>query len=248
MKNLLIALSLTAGVVLSACKKETIVDPPVTPTCTLNKITNPDGSYSVFTRNAAGKYTAVKNYPPSGTFSSWRQYEYSGDMLAKLTYYKGSSEVLQYNTYEKTSYGQLVHQWVPAGGLFQEQGQMEYHMSGTRITKVVSKANSQGSFVAVKQDDYTFDASGNVTKIVSNDMQQGTTTTSNITYDAKPSPYAGDFNPGAATQSRNNITKIETSGVTSEYTYTYNTTGYPITRNTKGNGMSTYKFEYTGCN
>jgi hypothetical protein len=169
-------------------------------------------------------------------------------MLTKLATFNGANQLQYYLTYEKTSYGQLVHINVPAGGIFVEQGQMEYHMSGSHITKVVTKGASGGSFVPVMQTDYTF-TGNNVTKMVSQNLQNQSTTTTTYTYDAKKSPYnAGDFGPDAQQQSVNNIASITQDGTTTAYTITYNNTGYAATRSIVGQGKSTTTYEYTGCN
>jgi hypothetical protein len=248
MKKILLLLAVFGGVIFSACnKEETPVTPPA-PTCTLTKYTNPDNSYTVITRNGAGKYLTVKNFPPSGSFSSYMQYEYAGDRVSKIASFNGANQLLYYLTFEKTSYGELVHVNIPAGGIFVEQAQLEYHMSGNHITKVVSKGQSGSSFSPVRQDDYTF-SGDNVTKVVTQDLQNQSTTTTTYTYDAKKSPYRnGDFGPDPEQQSVNNITSKTENAATESYTYTYNNTGFAATRSIVGNGKSTTTYTYTGCN
>lgn len=249
MKKLLLFLALPGTMLLSSCKKEETPTPPAAPACMLSKLTSPSNAYTLITRNSAGKYLTVRNYSSGGGLSSTVQYEYSGDRVSKIAYFQGANDLLGYNTYEKTGYGELVHQWVPAGGLFVENGQWEYHMSNSRINKVITKGKSGSTWVATREDVYTFDGNGNVTSVISTDLQSSATSTTTYTYDNKKSPYSGDFNPDPAIQSPNNITKKTLSSGSSEsYTFTYNNSGYAATRSTVGNTMSTYTFEYTGCN
>jgi hypothetical protein len=249
MKKVLLLTALSAGILFSSCKKDDTPATPAAPTCTLSKVTNSDATYSVYARvSGSNKYLTVKNYPPSGSYSSYSQYEYSGDMVSKIAYFNGANQLQYYLTFEKTSYGELVHVQVPAGGIFVEQGQLEYHMSGSLITQVIIKSNSQGSFVPTTQEDYTF-ANGNVTKVVSQNLQNQSTTTTTYTYDSKKNPYhVGDFGPSPSIQSTNNIMSMTQDGTTESYTYTYNSTGFAETRNTVGVGKSTVTYAYTGCN
>jgi hypothetical protein len=247
MKKVLLLFALSGGILFSACKKDDPTPPPA-PACQLQKITRPDNTYTVITRNGSGKYVTVKNYPPVGSYSSYSQYDYSGDMVSKIAAFNGSNQLQYYMTFEKASYGILAHYFIPAGGIFVEQGQFEYHMSGSRITQVVTKADNGGSFVPVMQSDYTFNGSGDVTQEVDHDLQNQSTTTTTYTYDAKKSPYAGDFNPDPAYQSANNILSMTSDGSTETYTYTYTDKDYAATRSTVGNGKSTITFAYTGCN
>lgn len=249
MKKILLLLAISGGVLFSACKKDEPTTPPPAPTCTLTQVKNPDNTYSQYTRvSGSNRYDMVKNFPPSGSFSSYSKYEYSGSDVSKIAYFNGANQLQYYLTFEKTSYGRLVHLQVPAGGIFVEQGQVEYHMNGNLITQVIAKSNSGGSFVPVTQEDYTF-SNGNVTKVVSTNLQDQTTTTTTYTYDTKKNPYKeGDFNPDPRVQSTNNIASMTQGGTKEEYTYTYNNTGFPVTRDTKGVGKSTVTYTYTGCN
>jgi hypothetical protein len=248
MKKVLTLLALSGTLVFTACKKETSDPPPAAPSCTLSKITYPDNSSSVIERNSSGKYLKVKNYS-GGSLSSYADYVYSGDMLTKMAVFNGANQLQYYLTYEKTSYGQLVHYMIPSGGIFIEQGQFEYHMNGARITQVITKAPAGSSFTPIKEDSYTFNGSGNVTQLVSNDLQQSKTITYTYTYDSKKKPYNGDFGPDPALQSTNNIQGYSaTNGASETYAYTYNSNNYALTKSTVGNGKSTYTFQYTGCN
>jgi RHS repeat-associated protein len=164
----------------------------------LSKETNGNSTYTTYSYDDAGQVTNITNYTPTGTVNSSFQYTY--DNLGRQTGATTRDGTWAY-TYDTT--GQLTRgQFTSTNSSIANQDlQYVYDAAGNRIRTIVNgvttnyTANNLNQYTTVGGATYTYDADGNLTKVVNgtstwtytyNDENQligGTTPTATFSYE-----------------------------------------------------------------
>ncbi|QIR40677.1 hypothetical protein HCG51_30950 [Tolypothrix sp. PCC 7910] len=135
----------------------------------LSRETNGNGTYTTYTYDAADQLTDISNYTANGTVNSYQRYAYNNlGRKTSVTTAEGKT------TYEYDASGQLTRAFLDYtnASLTDQDLRYVYDGAGNRISSTVNgvttnyTANNLNQYTQVGSATYTYDADGNLIKVV----------------------------------------------------------------------------------
>ena len=170
---------------------------PSSKTCFVKKMTNSDGSYSMFKYNSDNKVIEVADYDDAGTADGKIELVYSNSKLemSKIIKANGDLEskvVYFYNAQGKVEKGDLYSM---LAGTLSKVGFYKYTFTGDNLTKHAKFLEIAGVSTEVNTFEFTYDA-GNVKTVKEYAYNLNTTSfilteTRDLVYDGKMNPFRG---------------------------------------------------------
>jgi hypothetical protein len=220
-------------------------NPPAPTKCYIKKSINDDSTYTVLEYNSDHKVTKVTDYKKDGSVEGVTFISYNSDgMMNMFVMVENGDTTMKMKMSHSGTKLDSTDLFVDMGAGLKMFSRFVYVYNGNKLAAMLTKADPLGTgFVVVSKNEYTFNGDNvSMIKEMQMDVTSGTfklNSTTEYTYDDKKNPYVGigvDYLMGEAQFiSVNNPLKMtykdDTGTVdndeSEDYTYEYNSNGYP---------------------
>jgi hypothetical protein len=263
----LMAIAVAAGSVLSSCKKEKPVTPPVVQekVCTLTKVFDANSVLQTEYVYENDKLSTINNYSSSGELQNAVNVTYdASNRVSQVENTDSKGSVVSTQTYAYNPSGTINHVSIKSSASDQDVTlNFEYNgIDPKKPSRATFKIDIMGAPMEVGYAEYSYDAKGNNTEAVTYILDFGGSgefkkqSTASFTYDDKKNPNTAlaaiMLQPSLI--GPNNVTKETTvdhqnndNETFTQNTYEYNGENYPVKNTSTDNNAQTTitSMEYT---